>query len=300
MIEAAHGHLSRNTHPLACLRRLNFGWWLILFCTLTTDSFAATSDPPVLPSEPWRYRSGLRNSRDRHQLNAKQLAAILESLRAKTGFLDLHFDAQGFLTLGDRRRIEGGSVSARALLIAALEGDRAIVLENHSRSPHVIFARTSSPTIYESRLAGTRMEAQPVEIDFSDFAQLRGPKEVVAAFDLGFVVLHELGHCALNLRDAENSPDEVGECESYINRIRRELGLPERQHYAARVQQAVTIPGQMTKRAELTFVRPVDKEGRARPEPLYLSWEFDKVGVSNTFKSVPASKDRVTSMAGQQ
>jgi len=142
------------------------------------------------------------------------------------------------------------------------------------------------------------MELQPVEIDFSDFLQLQGQKEARAAFDLGFVLLHELAHCALNLHDAETDPAEIGECESYINRIRRELGLPEREHYAARMQQAALWPWQpKTLRAELTFVRLIDKSGQAKTESLSLSWESERVSLGMTFK--PASvavKDRMTSV----
>src|SRR5207253_9810726 len=119
---------------------------------------------------------------DRYQLKAKQLAAVLESLRAKTGFLEMRFDEQGFLTLGDRSRIAGGSTSARALLVATVDGKKAITLENHDHSASVAFARTGSPIIYESRATGARIEVQPVEIDFSDFSQLEGQKEARAAF----------------------------------------------------------------------------------------------------------------------
>lgn len=305
MLKAAHSHSSsssRITYPLACRHHPNIGWLLMLVCGLTALSFAAPSDSPVLPSDSSRYRSGLRNSSDRHRLNAKQLAAVLESLRAKTGFLDMRFDEQGFLSLGDRSHIVGGSVSARALLVAAVESHKAIALENHDHSAGVAFARTGPPTIYESRATGARMELQPVEIDFSDFLQLQGQKEARAAFDLGFVLLHELGHCALDLHDAENNPDEIGECERYINRIRRELGVPEREHYAAHMQQAAIWPGQQkTLRAELTFLRVVDKQGQAKTESLYLSWESDKVSLGVIFKPTSvAAKDRITSVAGQQ
>lgn len=299
MLKAAHRHScssSRITYPLACHRRPNVGWLLMLVCGLTALSFAAPNDSSVLPSDPSRYRSGLRNSSDRHQLNAKQLAAVLESLRAKTGFLDMHFDEQGFLSLGDRSRVAGGSVSARALLVAAVEGHKAIALENHSHSTSVAFARTGSTIIYESRATGARIEVQSVDIDFSDFLQLQGQKEARAAFDLGFVLLHELGHCALDLHDAENSPDEIGECENYINRIRRELGIPEREHYAARIQQAPIWAGQSkAQRAELTFLRVVDKQGQAKTESLSLSWESEKVSQGVVFK--PTS---VAAAAGQQ
>jgi len=41
----------------------------------------------------------------------------------------------------------------------------------------------------------------PIEIDFADFDHLLGEKKVLEAFDLGFAILHELCHAALELRD---------------------------------------------------------------------------------------------------
>lgn len=304
MLEAAYAHLSsRSALPFACLHHAKIGWLLLLVCGLAALSFAAPSESSALPSNPLNYRSGLRNSSNRHRLKAKQLTAVIESLRVKTGFLEMHFDEQGFLRLGDRSLITGGSVSARALLVAAVEGNKAIALENHDHSANVAFARTGSPTIYESRLTGARMEMQPVEIDFSDFLHLQGPKEARAAFDLGFVLLHELGHCALNLHDVESDSTEIGECESYVNRIRRELGMPEREQYAARMQSAAIWPWQpKTLRAELTFARLIEKQGQTKTESLSLSWEYEKVSLgAATFKPASmAAKDRITLVGGQQ
>jgi hypothetical protein len=114
-------------------------------------------------------------------------------------------------------------------------------------------------------------------------------------------VLHELGHCALHLHDAENSPDEIGECESYINHISRELGLPERQHYGAYMHQMMINAGNTSiMRAELTFARPVNKPGKTKPALISLSWEAGKVGESGAFKAASAPKDRAASVAGQQ
>ena len=290
--------LSRHVCPQLGPHHWPAGWLLILLGALTTLTLAAPNDPHDPPSVALCYRSGVRNSADKHRLSAKQLAQVLESLRAKTGFLDMSFDEDGFLSLGDRSS-EGGSASARMLLIAAVDGDRAIVLESHNHSSQVVFARTNRSTIYQSYTTGERMESQPIEIDFSDFGKLRGRKEVLAAFDLGFVLLHELGHCALHLHDVENSPTELGECEGYINYIRRELGLPERRNYVARQRHSILSSEQGgNQRVELTFFRHVDKEGQATEEPLSLSWEINRVGAMPIFKGA-ASKDRATS-AGQE
>src|SRR5262245_4347873 len=58
-------------------------------------------------SEALRYHGGMRNSSDdRNKLNAKQLAIVLKSLRDKTGFLEMNFDENGFLNLGDRTKFD--------------------------------------------------------------------------------------------------------------------------------------------------------------------------------------------------
>jgi hypothetical protein len=234
----------------------------------------------VALGDPQRFRPGLRNSGGSRQLNARQLRMALDSLRHKTGFLEMRFDEAGFLTLGDRTRIAGGSATARALLIAAVEGNKVFELEDHSHSPRVAFASIEMGRDHLDFASGARITVQPLQLDFADFAQLRGGRDVIAAFDLGFIALHELGHGVLRLRDAAN-PAQLGECEEYINRIRRELGLPERQRYFTR-DQLVTVSsgGRTAVQAELVFARAVEKQGRVKTEESYLRWETQSVGQS--------------------
>src|SRR5262245_65879503 len=100
-------------------------------------------------------------------------------------------------------------------------------------SSNVAFAKLSNPLAYQHFSSGAKIDVYPLEIDFSDFSRLRGDRPALAAFDLGFVILHELGHAALGLRGDAGDPQGTGECEALINRIRRELNLPERQTYLA-------------------------------------------------------------------
>ena len=236
------------------------------------------------PKDEWRYRAGLRNSPSKqHQFGAKDLDRVLASLREKSGFAEMSFDEAGFLTLGDRTRIVGGSAAARALLVAVVDGDKAFDLEAHTGSRRLIFARVAPSIIYESRASGRRIEVQPLELDFYDFTRLRGDKDVIAAFDVGFAILHELGHGALDLRDAAANTAELGECEGYINRIRRELDLPERRHYYARRQPRPVLSGiPSAPRVELVFARSIEKEGRVRVEEVALSWTPKDVGEAVT------------------
>jgi hypothetical protein len=232
--------------------------------------------------DPLRYLGGVRNSLEAKKLNPKQLDCILKSLREKTGFSEMFFDENAFLNLGDRAKFNGGSETARALFSAAVDLSNSIVLESHNHSPSVAFARLQRATIYQSRATGKTIEVYPLEIDFSDFAKLRGDKRVLAAFDVGFVIMHELGHAVLGLRDPAAEGEGPGECEIYINRIRRELNLPERQNYIARTRSSPFTPALGAREhAELTFVDNGyrgDGPGIDRPQRFSLMWEAVSVG----------------------
>ena len=66
-------------------------------------------------------------------------------------------------------------------------------------------------------------------IDFDDFRQVSGDRQARAAFDVGWAVLHEIDHVVADSEDPQT--DVPGDCESHINRMRRELGLPVRNSY---------------------------------------------------------------------
>jgi hypothetical protein len=207
-----------------------------------------------------------------------KLQSVLDSLRHKTGFLGMRFDEEGFLTLGDRTRISGGSATARELLIAAVDGDKAFELESHNHSPAVAFARIGTGSIYNNFTTKARITVEPLQLDFADFAQLHGSREALAAFDIGFVLLHELAHGVYRLRDATD-PRYLGECERHINRMRRELGLPERQQYFARVRRPA--PSESTIRieqAELLFACVSQTPGREGTKRYFnLKWDAKQV-----------------------
>src|SRR5262249_51113919 len=95
--------------------------------------------------DPLRYRGGVRNSPGESKLNAKQLDAVLTSLRDKAGFLEMRFDENGFLTLGDQTKISGGSATARALINAAVKIPQAGGLESHMYSAPAPSAPCSHP-----------------------------------------------------------------------------------------------------------------------------------------------------------
>jgi hypothetical protein len=266
-----------------------------LLCALFAAEAARAGDP-------LRYRPGLRNSPGADRLNAQQIAAVLRGLRDKTGFAELHFDEHGFLSLGDRTNFSGGSETARQVLIATIEMKNTIELEVAQARSAVSFARITNLVSFQNRVTGQQIDSCSIQVDFSDFTQLRGDRQAIAAFDLGLVVLHELGHAVLNLRDTyDGSP---GDCEVMVNRIRRELNLPERQTYIAQIYQVMRTPSTgMTKFAELIFVKN-DETAGGNARKFYLNWEARQVGpildLNTLTASKPASKGKpVATSVGQ-
>jgi hypothetical protein len=255
------------------------------FCLLLTILFALPQAVFTAPGDPARPQAGLRNGSGSWRLGASQLRKVLDGLRHKTGFLEMRFDESGLLTLGDRARFVGGSAAARELLIATVDGRVAIELGAYDNSPHIAFAHITAGTIYANSKTKARIEVRQVQLDFSDFAELRGEPEVIAAFDLGFAVLHELVHGVLGLRDAIGGTKELGACDELINQMRRELNLPERQGYGARTQAVLSSPVGATMQAELVFARERTESGRARTKWFYLRWDAKRV--ASAAKSKP-------------
>ncbi len=289
-------HLS---HHRVLSKNLLLGSIFLLACALFSTVMSAASNI----GDPARYRGGLRNSTAQHKLSPQQLGVVLKSLQEKTGFKEMSFDTDGFLNLGDRTKFSGGSGTARALLTATVEASVALDLECHNYSSITAFARLARSVNYQSRATGASIDVYPIEIDFSDFNKLRGDKRVLAAFDIGFVILHELGHAVQGLLDTMGSHDDPGECEEYINRIRRELNLPERQNYIAR---SFRTPPSMTRApvemAELVFA--LTGEDQINPKTFLLNWDAHLVGPVRERSELSTVKARnnkpvITSANGQ-
>ncbi len=243
---------------------------LVLLCTFSSVVSSATD------SDSSRYRPGLRNSTGRHQLSEVQLRRLLERLRARSGFLEMQFDDSGFLTLGSRTCFEGGSATARWLLAAAVDGELAFDLEAYDHSPEVSFASISPIRTVVDHVTTERIPVREMQLDFGDFEELRGSPEVLAAFDLGFGVMHELAHGVMGLRDAYPNTRELGACETVINHVRRELNLPERRSYFARVRPTWSFKG-TTMQGELVFVREGDRARNSKSQTFYLTWDAGRV-----------------------
>jgi hypothetical protein len=228
------------------------------------------------------YRPGLRNSFMGHPLSEEELNLVLTQLRRKTGFVQMRFDEAGFLTIGDRSQIAGGSATARELLLSTVDGKKSINLQSRNRSPEVAFGRVSGSVHYLGWRSEKRIAVEQIAIDFADFNHLRGHAKAVEAFDLGFVILHELCHAVLELHDPSAGVSAAGDCETYVNRARRELGMPERQQYgAAAYLRKIFAFSPTSKVAELIFARtePGREPGRrAKTKRLRLLWDVQEVG----------------------
>lgn len=163
----------------------------------------------------------------RDTISSVRRKQLSEQLRAITGWTSLHFDREGKLMLGEAVSASG-SKSARALVEQVVCGPSAIILEDASKHEDVAFSR-----VVPGKLKGDK-SSQPaayvVLIDFYDFEKLTGDRRALDAFNVGWALLHEFDHIANNSEDTE-SLNEIGECETRINQMRRECDLPERTQY---------------------------------------------------------------------
>ena len=223
------------------------------------------------------YATGVHNSAGPHRLNERQLRQVQESLQRDTGLMDLSFDAEGELKLGDRKHVQGGSATARTLLLAAVDNGNLYELESHTGSPEIAFARILENRILEISETGKRMSISQVQIDFADFDRLQGPRAAKMALDIGLALLHELVHGVLKLGDPEGS-DQIGDCDYHVNQMRRELQLPERLYYNPGI--AVTrVTGRNIVTANLEFVERASPN--AKPRAIYrLYWLPSEVSPS--------------------
>lgn len=243
------------------------------FCSLSTNAQQPVAEP---------YAPGLRNSAVGHPLSVEEMLVVQTQLRQKTGFVQLHFDEAGFLKIENRSHIDGGSALARKLVLAAADSKKSINLQSHNRSLKVSFARLTRGINWANLRTGVQLDAEIIELDFDDFNHLHGDQKAVEAFDPGFALLHELGHAVLELRDSAPRAKTAGDCEAYINGIRRELGIPQRRHYTAdlyrraRFQSGLTITVAELTFEEISTSAHTEKHGSSRR--FYLRWDAQQVG----------------------
>lgn len=207
--------------------------------------------------------------RDGFTVHNKQ--ELVDRLRRITGWPTLTFDANGTLLVGEAPA-KGGSERTRDLLQEVLGSGQIVVLEDASRRLDVVFCQVM-PGRWLGGNAG-KPEAHVIQIDFDDFRQVFGDRKAREAFDVGWGLLHELDHV---VHDSEDSAHlgVAGACESNINAMRRELGLPERVEYFF-----TAFPGAETdfksRYVRLAFEQRVNSANKKRR--YWLVWDGTIVG----------------------
>lgn len=208
----------------------------------------------------------------REEVAVGRRAVLAEQLRAITGWQGLHFDADGSLRIGDAAPV-GGSQKARELLGSALKGQKLIVIEDASGRADVVFGR-----VVEARWKGVdggRPPAFVVQVDFTDFTQVIGDAEALAAFNAGWVTLHEISHVAADAPDTSDA-GETGECEVLINQMRLECGLAVRAEYHFHFFPGHPSSEFKTRFVRLAFERQHPSTNKRRR--LWLMWDAEFVG----------------------
>jgi hypothetical protein len=227
----------------------------------------------------------------RENVSATQRQELIASLKSITGWSSLRFDQQGVLQVGSEPA-RNGSGTARSLLGRAIDGNKVIVLEDASSRLDVAFCR-----VVEARWltnTGTRLPAFVVLIDFADFHEVIGDKEARASFNVGWGVLHELDHVVSDSTDSDEH-GVLGECETHINEMRREIGLPVRADYFYIESALKADPNFNSKLVRLTFEQYDSNKLRTRR--YCIVWDARVVGGLSTanqtaaVRAIPARRD---------
>jgi hypothetical protein len=247
---------------------------------------------PIFAAEAqiYRFRSGLHLSRER-PLSKKEQLLLERDLRTATGLEDLKFDQQGTLNPGGKELTTASTV-ARKLIEAVVVSDDSFTIESVPDSTSIAFAQIEATADYFDA-AGKKHQAWNIRIDFADFKKLRGSEEVLRSFSPAMVLFHELGHGQLRLRDPVNALDPLGECETFVNQIRAELGLPLRMIYVPKGR--FPFPTEFTARgeqAEFRFSTVTNSKTH------YLS--FDLFSVCAGCRTHKLSVDHIDGLVGRK
>jgi hypothetical protein len=208
----------------------------------------------------------------REELSVARREQLAGKLRIITGWPRLTFDEGGRLRLGVDQPV-AGSRTARALITKALSDDKIFILEDASNRSDVVFSR-----IVPGRWKNVTDEKLPVFvvlIDFADFDHLMGDPQALAAFDVGWGLLHEIDHAANDSADAETL-GQTGECEGHINQMRRECNLPQRVDYFFRFYPHANESAFTTRFVRLAFDQEKTNSGKHRR--YWLIWDATLVG----------------------
>jgi hypothetical protein len=195
---------------------------------------------------------------------------LIADWKNKTGYRNVYFDPKtNNLVIDTSAGFNGGSAAARTQLSDAVATNNVFDLVHSNGDPNLLFANSRGTSV-TTDAQGKRTETFEVKIDFNDFKNISGDKSAIASFSIGLVALHEIDHWQYGpVTDKPNSATDPGPVENrFINPIRRELGLAERQCYKGR-----PTPNQSQfphGGSELTF--------KLNGKDKYLRWRDDYVG----------------------
>ena len=216
----------------------------------------------------------------RHNISRAHRNELAEKLRKITGLPELEIESSGVLSPGNREAV-GGSRKARELLLRVVWGANAVVLEDASRRSDVAFMRVVPGTWKVAK--GDRPPAFVVQIDFADFNHVMGDGPALAAFDVGWGLLHELDHIANDSKDAA-ALGEAGDCEARINEMRLECDLPQRTDYFYTLSPLTLNTTFTTRLVRLAFEQP--QSGEAKKKRYWVTWDANLVGGIDQQKQV--------------
>lgn len=215
----------------------------------------------------------------RPDLKAERRGELASKLRTITGWHDLGFDEHGALQPGNAAP-SGGSETARKLLTAAMSGEKMMVLEDASNRADVVFCRVSKARW--TKEAEGKPPVFVILIDFADFSHVTGDRAALAAFNVGWGVLHEIDHVVRDSVDSMRS-GEAGECEDAVNKMRRECGLAERAEYFFTYLPGATTSDFMTRYVRIAFEQ---RKPDTKKKRYWLIWDAALVGGLDEQKQV--------------
>ncbi|QQS33240.1 MAG: RHS repeat-associated core domain-containing protein [Acidobacteriota bacterium] len=207
-------------------------------------------------------------------LSDEEKKKLIEDWQKKTGYKNVYFDKDNKLVIDTKAGFEGGSKSARQLLSDAVNSTEKRFNLTSVDDKKVAFAEVDAGTInYDGSGKKVGPTVFKVSIDFKDFNQFRASdKDAVAAFSIGIAVFHEVAHkLYTEIGDKPNSDTDPGPVENtYINPIRRELGLAERIYYSGKSTPAALKSFFPSGGNQLLF--------RLNKKDKILRWQTDQVG----------------------
>jgi hypothetical protein len=218
----------------------------------------------------------------RDELPVARRDQLASKLRTITGWTGLDFDENGVLRPGVEPPV-AGSQTARELIAKALSDEKILILEDASNRSDVVFSRVV-PGRWKNNPSG-KLRAFVVLIDFVDFDHLMGDRQALAAFNVGWGVLHEIDHAINDSSDAEVL-GRTGECEDHINQMRRECNLPQRANYFFTYFPHAAESAFATRLVRLAFDQEEDSSGKHRR--YWLIWDAALVGGLDQTKQVAA------------